>query len=183
MTEKDEKRQKAMELLESLDSMDLLLMMQELKAMKAKEQAKQPETIVVTPPPEPVNKDLATTGGSIPPKAKPVKVNTGKKKKELVPGHGPRRGVDKKASKNFGRTESMRIGPRVNLFEESEDYYAHKEDVEIDKKLCIKKPVPRMRELNLVDVECSECGKEESVSAVMLGTDITWKCNDCARNG
>jgi hypothetical protein len=114
--------------------------------------------------------------------------NTKKQKKELVkktnssPSRGPRRGVDIQGTNSkYGKTESIKIGPRPNLFESMDEFTAHQEDTVIDKKLNVKKPTIRARRNNLVNMVCGECRQTYSISASIIGADMTWICNECIK--
>lgn len=67
-----------------------------------------------------------------------------------------------------------------NKFLSMDEKNMHKEDSEIDKKLCVSPPVARNREASLVKVKCRVCGKSEQVSIGMVGDGDRYKCNKCS---
>lgn len=77
----------------------------------------------------------------------------------------------KKTNKNS--TESN------NKFEQMQEYFLHKEDSEIDKKLSKFPPVPRTRRFEPVSVICMVCGKKDSVNPSIIESLDRYKCNKC----
>ena len=57
----------------------------------------------------------------------------------------------------------------------------HKEDVEIDKKLFTRPPVPRARKFKFIKAICRVCGKKEDVNPMTLTDSLDrYKCNKCS---
>lgn len=79
------------------------------------------------------------------------------------------------------------IKNRPNLFFEKGFDKLHKEDTIIDKKLNKnRKPVERGERNNLIDVECRECGKEDTVREDLVYSDedgVRWVCDRCIGSG
>jgi len=69
---------------------------------------------------------------------------------------------------------------RENKFDKMSERNLHKEDSEIDKKLCVQPPVTRGRNPSLINVSCRVCGKKEEVSAGLVGDKERYKCNKCS---
>lgn len=69
---------------------------------------------------------------------------------------------------------------RKNKFEDMPVFNMHKEDVEIDKKLCKYPPVTRNRKYNPIKVTCRVCGKTESVNPAVVDSVERYKCNKCS---
>ena len=72
-------------------------------------------------------------------------------------------------------------GGRPNLFEDSVDFNAHKEDTKIDKLLNKgRKPTPRIGIARTkVDVECFVCGDICSVHPGEVSSEGRYRCQDC----
>lgn len=67
-----------------------------------------------------------------------------------------------------------------NKFLSMDEKNMHREDSEIDKKLCVNPPVARNRQTSLVKVKCRVCGRSEMVSIGMVGDTERFKCNKCS---
>jgi hypothetical protein len=76
-------------------------------------------------------------------------------------------------------TKVKKSSKKENLFNKMAEKNKHKEDIEIDKILNVKPPVPRNRHFNLVQVTCRVCGKQESVPASLVQDRSRHKCNRC----
>lgn len=82
--------------------------------------------------------------------------------------------------KNAG--PAYRSNQHYNKFEDMPERQMYKQDTEIQKKLSQYDPVPRTRQVTMVDARCRMCGKTETVSAQLLHEGAErYKCNDCAR--
>lgn len=69
----------------------------------------------------------------------------------------------------------------VNKFDSMPEKNLHKEDVLIDKKLCVKPPVARARHFEFIDATCRVCRKTESINPAILTDSIDrYKCNKCS---
>lgn len=68
----------------------------------------------------------------------------------------------------------------VNYFDSMPEKNAHKEDVEIDKKLSRYPPTTRREKVTMLQVQCRSCGKKEKVSPSMLLDQERYKCNKCS---
>jgi hypothetical protein len=86
------------------------------------------------------------------------------------------------------RVQSLPIGPRPNLFEQSPDFKSPNVDREIDATLWKGRTVtPRDQRSTTVDIDCDECGDEFTVSPneLIRTTDdngrpeVGYLCNDC----
>lgn len=69
---------------------------------------------------------------------------------------------------------------RPNKFSDMPEAEMHKEDIEIDKKLCKYPPTIRNRPVDFVEVTCRVCGKTETISANMVDSRERYKCNNCS---
>ncbi len=69
---------------------------------------------------------------------------------------------------------------RTNKFSDMPEASMHKEDIEIDKKLCKYPPTIRNRPVDFVEVTCRVCGKTEKISANMVDSRERYKCNNCS---
>lgn len=82
------------------------------------------------------------------------------------------------------KTKTARSGNKKktkNKFLDMPEKDMHKNDSEIDKKLCKNPPTPRTRKFKPVQVNCRVCGKTESVSPdVIPESTERYKCNKCA---
>lgn len=82
------------------------------------------------------------------------------------------------------KTKTTRSGNKKkskNKFLDMPEKDMHKNDSEIDKKLCKNPPTPRTRKFKPVKVSCRVCGKTESVSPdVIPESTERYKCNKCA---
>jgi hypothetical protein len=68
-----------------------------------------------------------------------------------------------------------------NKFESMSEFVMHKEDTELDKKLCKAPPVARLRDFEFVDVTCRICGKTENVApSLVFDSPSRYKCNNCS---
>jgi len=82
------------------------------------------------------------------------------------------------------RTKTTRSGNKKknkNKFLDMPEKNMHKNDSEIDRRLCKNPPTPRTRKFKPVKVNCRVCGKTESVSPdVIPESTERYKCNKCA---
>ena len=78
-------------------------------------------------------------------------------------------------------TKPKATNGRPNKFESMMEARLHKEDIEVDKKLSVNPPTPRLRKFQYINVTCRVCGKKESISPSLL-TDSAdrYKCNKCS---
>jgi hypothetical protein len=68
-----------------------------------------------------------------------------------------------------------------NKFLDMPERNMHKEDIEVDKKLCVQPPVPRARQFSMIKVVCRVCGKKEEVSPnLIVDSPSRYKCNKCS---
>lgn len=67
-----------------------------------------------------------------------------------------------------------------NKFDSMPERNAHKEDVEIDKKLIRYPPTERSRPVSLVSLRCRCCGKTEKVNPGLVLEADRYKCNKCS---
>lgn len=67
-----------------------------------------------------------------------------------------------------------------NKFLSMDEKNMHKEDSEIDKKLCVNAPVARNRSAALIKAKCRVCGRTEEVNIGLVGDLERFKCNKCA---
>jgi hypothetical protein len=81
----------------------------------------------------------------------------------------------KDSSKKFNNKKK-----RVNKFADMPEANMHKEDIEIDKKLCKYPPTARNRPVDFVEVTCRVCNKTEKISANMVDSRERYKCNNCS---
>jgi hypothetical protein len=68
----------------------------------------------------------------------------------------------------------------VNYFDSMKEKHAHKEDIEIDKKLCKYPPTERRPKAVPVTIQCRSCGKKEKVSSSLVFDQERYKCNKCS---
>jgi hypothetical protein len=79
------------------------------------------------------------------------------------------------------RTQKTKKIQRENKFLSMPEVNMHKEDPDLAQKLYKQPPVARSRKLQMVNVRCRVCGKEEKVQASLLyGGVERFKCNKCS---
>jgi len=90
--------------------------------------------------------------------------------------------VETKKTNSFQRNETKNTRKKAkNKFADMPEMNMHKEDREIDNKLCIQPPVPRARPFNYVNPICRGCGKKEKVNPKLVHESIDrYKCNKCS---
>lgn len=86
------------------------------------------------------------------------------------------------------RTESVKLGPRPNLFLKSAEAKQCKEDSKIDKLLWKgRTPSERNRPNNLISIACQVCRQVYEVSSSLVYRDpdmgLCYTCNNCSRRG
>jgi hypothetical protein len=81
----------------------------------------------------------------------------------------------------IARTQKTKKIQRENKFLSMPEVNMHKEDPDLAQKLYKQPPVARSRKLQMVNVRCRVCGKEEKVQASLLyGGVERFKCNKCS---
>jgi hypothetical protein len=86
------------------------------------------------------------------------------------------------------RIESVKLGPRPNLFLKSAEAKQCKEDSKIDKLLWKgRTPSERNRPNNLISIACQICQQVHEVSSSLVYRDpdkgLCYTCNNCLRRG
>lgn len=110
-------------------------------------------------------------------KSGPIKKTVVKPKKQKQTQPEPK--------KSQMRTKNRR-GPssdieNQNKFLSMPEFQMHKDDIEVDKALSKFPPVARMRNFEMMDVQCRICGKKETVSpSLVLDSVSRYKCNNCS---
>ena len=86
-----------------------------------------------------------------------------------------------RASSRSSGTSKKNFVERYNKFTDMPEMNMHKEDVEIDKKLFTRPPVPRARKFKFIKAICRVCGKKEDVNPMTLTDSLDrYKCNKCS---
>lgn len=80
------------------------------------------------------------------------------------------------------KTKTSRGGSKKfkNKFESMQERHMHKSDNEIDKRLSKFNPTPRRDPVQLINMTCRMCGKQEKVSPALVAEPDRYKCNKCS---
>lgn len=92
------------------------------------------------------------------------------------------KGIEK--NKSPGRTESIKIGPRDNLFLKRENSFKNDPEVKraekLDKLMPPSEPSPRERQSEYVNMTCDQCGRAFRMHSSMVMRGSLVKCNGCS---